>query len=91
MGSVLGPSPFSIFIKDLEEVAEYTLVKFGGATKLGRPVNILGGSITIQGHLGWRNHPTRTSWIQQMLNAKSCTWAGPNPALVQAGDSLSRV
>lgn len=27
---------------------------------------------------GWRNRPTRTSWIQQMLNAKSCSWAGPN-------------
>ena len=69
MGSVLGPSPFSIFIKDLEEMTEYTLVKFGGATKLGRPVNILGGSVTIQEHLD-RLEESSNKNLMDSTNAK---------------------
>lgn len=44
------------------------------------------GTLTV-----WRNDPTKTSWIQQMQNAKSCAWAGLTPALVQAGGSLTRL
>lgn len=49
--SILGLGPFSIFINGLEEMTEYALVKFGDDIKLGRPVDMPGGSVTIQRHL----------------------------------------
>ena len=46
--SVRGPVLFDIFISDMKEMTECSLLKFAGDTKLRGPVNMLKGRAAIQ-------------------------------------------
>lgn len=75
-GSLLWPSLFSIFFKDLEEFIVDTIFSSMGITQNGKGQLIcLGtGSPPRDTYTGWNNRPTRSSGIRQKQNAKSCTW-----------------
>lgn len=48
-GTILGPVLFNVFITDLEEAAEHTLITFSGNTKLGGCGQALEGRAATQG------------------------------------------
>lgn len=71
--SLLGPVLFSIFIHDLEEAIERTVIKPAGDTRLGGPVHILEGRAATQKDL----HRLEVWDDRNLMKFNKVTWKAP--------------